>query len=153
MASRFAAAGNTCRKAVARNRCGPSAKEGPPTSQLKYPADLVVGWDSDRIHFSDFGRDNLLHLAHPGKVWVYIPFGLPVEDLLAIYEYFHNALSPRGNGQRNIGAVSPEKLIRHPRGGSEVLSRYAVGDLDLDFAFHPGSSLKVGRIRYPPIVA
>ncbi|MFB3119739.1 MAG: hypothetical protein ACE1Y2_04350, partial [Stenotrophomonas maltophilia] len=31
--------------------------------------------------------------------------------------------------------------IRHPRGGSEVLSRYAVGDFQLDLSFHVKHSL------------
>ena len=37
-----------------------------------------------------------------------------------------------GQGDSSIGAVRPEELVRHPRGESEVLSRYAVDDVQIN---------------------
>ena len=90
--------------------------------------------------------DNLPHLSDPRQVRVYT-FSLLVEDHLPVREDFHDALSPGRDGYCNVRSVVPEKLVRHPRGGSEVLSRYAVGDLYLDFPFHGQNSLslKLGR--------
>ena len=95
---------------------------------------LVIGRDG--FQAGDPLGDYFLHLADPSQVGVAVAFGLLIEDLLAVYKYFHDALAAGGNGNRSVGTICAEEFIRHPRGGSVVLSRYAVGNLDLDFAFH-----------------
>ena len=95
---------------------------------------LIVS--GDRLQAGNPLGDDFLHLADPGQIGVRITFGLLVEDLLAIHKYFHDALAARGNGYRRIRAVGSEEFIRHPRGGSVVLSRNAVRNLYLNFPFH-----------------
>ena len=99
-------------------------------------ANLVVGRSGYCAYAFNLGSDYFLHLADPGQVGVDIAFALLVEDPLSVQEYFHDALAARRYGYRCIGTVGSEELIRHPRGGSVVLSRYAVGDFQLDFPFH-----------------
>ena len=82
--------------------------------------------------FPDVGQ----HLANTGQIGEHITFALFVIYPLAVYENFHDALAARGNGYRCVGSKMPEKLICHPRGSTKVLSTDAVGNLNLDFAFH-----------------
>ena len=79
--------------------------------------------------------DNLPHLSDSRQVRVYT-LSLLVEDPLSVHEDFHDSLSPGRDGYCCVWSIVPEKLVRHPRGGSEVLSTNAVSDLYLDFAFH-----------------
>ncbi len=102
---------------------------------------LVVGRDRNRVR--DSLGDDFAHLPNTSQVRVDVAFALLVKDPLAVYEDFHDSLPSRGDGYGNIGAEVTEKLIRHPRGGAEVLSRYAVGDLYLDFSFHGSNSLSL----------
>ena len=95
---------------------------------------LVIGGYS--FQAADSLGDGFLHLADPSQVGINIPLSLLIEDLLAVYKNFHNALAARGDGYRRIRSIGPEEFIRHPRGGSVVLSRYAVSNLYLNFAFH-----------------
>ncbi len=88
---------------------------------------IVVG--RCRLESLQLGVDDLAHFPDPLQVGVDVTFALLVEDALTIEEYFHDALSARGNGNRCVFAVMPEKFIRHPRGDSVVLSTDAVGDL------------------------
>jgi hypothetical protein len=88
----------------------------------------------------DLVLDEREHLPDPLQVGVNIAFALLVEDPLSIHEDFHDALAARGDCYSGVRAEVAEKLVRHPRGGSEVLSTYAVSNLDLDFAFHLRSS-------------
>ena len=87
---------------------------------------LVIG--GRRYQIGYLSRDYLFHLADPRQVGVNA-LGLFVEDPLTIQEYFHDALAARRDCYGCIGAVGSEELIRHPRGGSMVLSRHAVGNL------------------------
>ena len=88
----------------------------------------------------DLVLDEREHLSDPLQVGVNIAFALLVEDPLSIHEDFHDALAARGDCYSGVRAEVAEKLVRHPRGGTEVLSTYAVSNLDLDFAFHLRSS-------------
>ncbi len=88
---------------------------------------LVVG--RRRLESLQLGVDDLAHFPNPFQVWVDVALALLVEDPLTIEEHFHDALSAGGNGNRSIRTIVPEKFVRHPRGDSEVLSRYAVGNL------------------------
>ena len=83
-----------------------------------------------------FGVDNLAHFPNPCQVGIDIAFAFLVEYPLAIEEYFHDALAAGGNSDGSIWAIVPEKFIRHPRGDSVVLSRYAVSYLNLKLSFH-----------------
>ena len=87
---------------------------------------LVVGGRRDQVGY--LSRDNFLHLSDPGQVGINT-LGLLVEDPLTIQEHFHDALAARGNSNCSVWAVGSEEFIRHPRGGSMVLSRYAVSNL------------------------
>ena len=100
---------------------------------------LIVG--RRRLESLQLGIDELTHLPYPFQIGVDVAFALLVEDPLTIEEHFHDALAPRGNSNGSVRTVSSEKLIRHPRGGSEVLSRDAVGDFQLDLSFHVKHSL------------
>ena len=88
---------------------------------------LIVG--RRRLESLQLGVNELTHLPYPFQVGVDVAFALLVEDPLTIEEYFHDALSARGNCNGDICAIVPEKFIRHPRGDSVVLSTNAVGDL------------------------
>ena len=101
---------------------------------------LVVGWHQHGI--GQFLVDNQAHLPDPRQVRIYT-FSLLVEDPLPVGEDFHDALPPGRDGYCNVRSIVPEKLVRHPRGGSEVLSTNAVGDLYLDFPFHEQYSLSL----------
>ena len=98
--------------------------------------ELVVCGDRDLVHFGNLRGDALLHLADPSQVGIDLAFALLVEDALSVDEDFHDALAAGGNGDSSVRPVGPEKLIRHPRGGSEMLSRNAISDLYLDLSFH-----------------
>ena len=79
----------------------------------------------------------------PGQVWILASLGRPIVNPFAVYEDFQYSLSSGRKRDRGVGAKVPEKLIRQPRGGTQILSRYAVGNLYLDFAFHGGTSQRV----------
>ena len=102
---------------------------------------LVIGRDGNRVR--DFLGDDFSHSPNPLQVGENVVFTFFIVDPLAVYENFHDALTPRGDGHGHIGSVVAEELVRHPRGGTEVLSRNAVGNLDLDFSFHASNSLMV----------
>jgi hypothetical protein len=89
---------------------------------------LIVGGSGNPFHAGNLGGNLFLHFADSGQVRVNA-LSFSVEDFLTIQEHFHNALASRGDSYSDVWAVSPEKLIRHPRGGSEMLSGYAVGNL------------------------
>jgi hypothetical protein len=103
---------------------------------------LVVG--RRRLEGLELGVDDLAHFPDPFQVGVDVAFALLVEYPLTIEEYFHDALSARGDSNGGVCAIVPEKFIRHPRGDSVVLSTYAVGNLYLELSFHlvPPSSPK-----------
>ena len=92
---------------------------------------LVVGcgWYSLQLR-----RYYLFHLPNTREVGIYVALSFAVEDLLTIQIDFDATLPTRLERDRNITAVGPEELIRHPRGGRMVLSRYAVYDLYMGFA-------------------
>ena len=77
----------------------------------------------------DLGEYEITHSADPLEIGENIAFALLIENPLPVHKYFHDSLSPRRDGDRNVRAEMPEKFIRHPRGGAEVLSRYAVSNL------------------------
>ena len=76
------------------------------------------------------------HLADAAQVREDVAFALLIEDALAVHEHFHYALAARGDSYCRIRSKMPEKLVCHPRGSTEMLSTYAVGNLNLDFSFH-----------------
>ena len=100
----------------------------------------LVVCSNGQVNVGNLGGDDFFHLPDAGKVGVDVPLSLLVENLLAVQEHFHDALAARGDSDCGVRAVGPEKLVRHPRGGSVVLSRHAVGNLQLNFAFHDFSS-------------
>ncbi len=79
----------------------------------------------------------------PGQAWVDASLGRSIVDPFAVYEDFQDSLPSRGESDCGVGSEVPEKLIRQPRGGAQVLSRDAVGNFYLDFAFHRGTSRRV----------
>ena len=124
---------------------------------------LIVGWSGllggrfhpgaagnaiTRLDFPDSCSDRADQGTYPFQVRELSPFSGFVVDPLSVQEDLHDPLASRGNGHRGIGSKVPEKFIRHPRGGCQVLSRYAVGNLYLYLAFHGESSnpLAVSRI-------
>ena len=88
----------------------------------------------------DLLRNELRHGPDPFQVREDVPFALLVKDPLSVHENFHYTLSPGRDGDRGVWSESFEKLIRHPRGGAQMLSRYAVSDLQLNFSFHEVAS-------------
>ncbi len=101
-------------------------------------ARLVVRWN--RLQILDFLSNKLQHGTNPLQIGECIVLAFLVEYPLSVHKDLHDGLASRGDRYRSIGSEVPEKLIRHPRGGTEVLSTDAVGDLNLDFAFHSESS-------------
>ena len=106
---------------------------------------LVVGGNGGGVHFCNPVPDDLLHLADAAQVGENVAFAELVENPLAVHEHFHNALAPGGDGYGNVGAEGMEELIRHPRGGSVMLSRNAISDFYLDFTFHSVFLLSIGE--------
>lgn len=92
------------------------------------------------LRFANFRPDVTDHRVDPGQVRILASLGRPIVNPFAVYEDFQYSLPSGRKRDRGVGAKVPEKLIRQPRGGAQVLSRYAVGDLYLDFAFHNGTS-------------
>ena len=88
----------------------------------------------------DLLRNELSHGPDPFQVGENVPFALLVKDPFPIDEDFHYTLSPGRDRDRGVWSKSFEKLIRHPRGGAQMLSRYAVSDLQLNFSFHEVAS-------------
>ena len=115
------------------NKKDPPKKEGL-SYKLLLKEGLVVG--RCRLKCLDLSIDDLAHLPDPFQVWIDVAFTLLVKNPLTVEEYFHNALSARGNGNGSVLAVVPEKFVRHPRGDSVVLSTYAVGNFYLKLSFH-----------------
>ena len=105
-----------------------------PGRAFHYSGGLVVGWHRYGVAYSV--SDNLSHFPYPLQIGEHVVFALLIVDSLAIHEHFHDALPSRRDGHGNVRAKVSEKLIRHPRGGTEVLSTNAVSDLYLDFPFH-----------------
>ncbi len=104
-------------------------------SALTLPVGLVVV-SSDRLQIGDPLAHVRQHFPDATEVGEDVTFALLVEDPLAVHEHFHDALTARGDRYRSVGTEMPKELVGHPRGRTEVLSTNAVGDLDLDFAFH-----------------
>ena len=76
----------------------------------------------------------------PGQTRIDASLGCSVVNPFAVYEDFQDSLPSRRESDRSVGSEVSEKLIRQPRGGAQVLSRDAVGNFYLDFAFHWGAS-------------
>ena len=82
--------------------------------------------------------DELDHGPNPLQVWEDVAFTLLVKNAFPIHKDFHDALSSRGYRHSYIWTELSEEFIRHPRGGSQMLSSYAISDLYLSFSFHSG---------------
>ena len=76
------------------------------------------------------------HLANAAQIGEDVAFAFLIVDALAVHEHLHDALAARGDCYCRIRAEMPEELVCHPRGSTEMLSTDAVGNLNLDFAFH-----------------
>ena len=76
------------------------------------------------------------HGSDPLQVGEDVALALLVIDPFPVHEDFHDALASRRYGYSYIRSELSEELIRHPRGGSQMLSSYAISDLNLSFSFH-----------------
>jgi len=99
-------------------------------------ADQLIG--GGRLKGLDLVRYELNHGPDPFQVGEDVAFALLVIDTLTVHEDLHDSLSSRRYRHSYIGSELSEEFIRHPRGGSEMLSSYAVSDLYLSFSFHNG---------------
>ena len=69
--------------------------------------------DRGRVYL---GRNDLFHLADPGKLRIGAALCLPVEDRFAVQEDLHNSLRTGSYGDGRVRAIVPEKLVSQPRG-------------------------------------
>jgi hypothetical protein len=77
----------------------------------------------------------LLHLPDAPKLGVNVTLFFLIEDLLTVQIDLKPAIFTRGDRDRSVTTISPEKLVRHPRGGRVMLSRDAVDNIQQYFPF------------------
>ncbi len=96
-----------------------------------------------------FFRNDFFHVADSAEIGEFVVFGLLIKDEFIIQAHFQSAIRAWGDGDRGIRAISPKELVRHPRGGRVMLSRYAIDDIQMNFPLrgHNTSPLCVGFVH------
>ena len=86
-------------------------------------------------HGIQFFLNDLFHLSDPPQVRVDVPFFFPIENLFPVHVHFEAAIGTWGEGDGSISTKGAKELVRHPRGGSVMLSGDAVHNIQQHFPF------------------